>query len=384
MEKNKNNIEEVSFFLETYGDKVKEYLGTNKLTFFFFPGVETYVDKFENVSVPAFENEDTSVNFYFRGEFDRRFYSLSFCEIGGKKLVKFVSPFLRKECYDYVIVADSETEAIYEALEEKQKAQNSEDVSVPVIGRDFNKFKNEIIGFLTDEKLREFCRSRNIPLKRGYCFSGHPGVGKSMFLRSLKAECLKRDIDYIQFQSPKEFMDRKSEYYNAESKKVFVLEDFDSFLQERSNGDENKIDQNQILQSLLQVLDGIDAVENVVTILTTNHADKLDSALMRSGRIDKSVRFELPTDENIKEFFKAYLPDGIDNGNNDTLYDIVKGVSATVDVSFAFLKGIADDINIQIFNGISINKEIMEKVVKERAFSANKGKKTKKKENYSI
>lgn len=43
-------------------------------------------------------------------------------------------------------------------------------------------------------------------------------------------------------------------------------------------------------QGLLNVLDGVVDTPGRMVIMTTNHVDTLDSALIRPGRIDKTIR----------------------------------------------------------------------------------------------
>ena len=47
------------------------------------------------------------------------------------------------------------------------------------------------------------------------------------------------------------------------------------------------------LSGLLNILDGVASQEGRVLIMTTNHIEKLDKALIRPGRVDMSVRFGL-------------------------------------------------------------------------------------------
>lgn len=47
------------------------------------------------------------------------------------------------------------------------------------------------------------------------------------------------------------------------------------------------------LSGLLNVLDGVASQEGRVLIMTTNHAERLDSALIRPGWVDRKVAFGL-------------------------------------------------------------------------------------------
>ncbi|RYO79286.1 hypothetical protein DL764_010033 [Monosporascus ibericus] len=57
------------------------------------------------------------------------------------------------------------------------------------------------------------------------------------------------------------------------------------------------------LSSLLNALDGVASQEGRILIMTTNHIEKLDKALMRPGRIDKTVRFRLADADVLKQLF---------------------------------------------------------------------------------
>jgi cell division protease FtsH len=49
----------------------------------------------------------------------------------------------------------------------------------------------------------------------------------------------------------------------------------------------------QIVNALLAEIDGADHLEGVVLLGTCNHPEKLDPALVRSGRLDRQIRLGL-------------------------------------------------------------------------------------------
>lgn len=57
------------------------------------------------------------------------------------------------------------------------------------------------------------------------------------------------------------------------------------------------------LSGLLNAIDGVATHEGRVLIMTTNHPEKLDSALVRPGRVDRRVGFSLAKNEQIRELF---------------------------------------------------------------------------------
>lgn len=57
------------------------------------------------------------------------------------------------------------------------------------------------------------------------------------------------------------------------------------------------------LSGLLNAIDGVATHEGRVLIMTTNHPEKLDAALVRPGRVDRRVAFTLAKREQIRELF---------------------------------------------------------------------------------
>jgi chaperone BCS1 len=63
------------------------------------------------------------------------------------------------------------------------------------------------------------------------------------------------------------------------------------------------------LSTLLNVLDGLASSEGRVLIMTTNHIERLDPALIRPGRVDMKVEFHLAKEDMISQlFFLVYDP----------------------------------------------------------------------------
>ncbi|KAK0291882.1 hypothetical protein LTR35_001310 [Friedmanniomyces endolithicus] len=57
------------------------------------------------------------------------------------------------------------------------------------------------------------------------------------------------------------------------------------------------------LSGLLNAIDGVATHEGRVLIMTTNHPEKLDAALVRPGRVDRKVEFRLAMKEQVRELF---------------------------------------------------------------------------------
>ncbi|KAM3418059.1 hypothetical protein BST61_g6265 [Cercospora zeina] len=57
------------------------------------------------------------------------------------------------------------------------------------------------------------------------------------------------------------------------------------------------------LSGLLNAIDGVASAEGRVLIMTTNHPEKLDAALVRPGRVDRKIEFQLAMMDQISELF---------------------------------------------------------------------------------
>ncbi|RAR12500.1 mitochondrial chaperone bcs1 [Stemphylium lycopersici] len=63
------------------------------------------------------------------------------------------------------------------------------------------------------------------------------------------------------------------------------------------------------LAGLLNIIDGAASSEGRVLIMTTNCPEKLDSALIRPGRVDLQIKFTLATNAQIQEIFRRMYSD---------------------------------------------------------------------------
>src|SRR5439155_11840 len=64
---------------------------------------------------------------------------------------------------------------------------------------------------------------------------------------------------------------------------------------------------NLTLGNILELLDGLCEIYDIVYVMTTNHMDLLDPALIRSGRITYSLKMENLKYNELKEMFEYYF-----------------------------------------------------------------------------
>jgi chaperone BCS1 len=77
---------------------------------------------------------------------------------------------------------------------------------------------------------------------------------------------------------------------------------------------ENASTQNGVtLSGLLNVLDGFHAPSGVLFVMTTNHVEKLDEALLRPGRIDYKLYMGQASDHQKIELYRRFFPDSLES-----------------------------------------------------------------------
>jgi hypothetical protein len=166
--------------------------------------------------------------------------------------------------------------------------------------------KQDIVDDIKKFKLaRERYRHFGVPYKRNYLFIGPPGTGKTSFIFSLASNFgfkiyimnFTNEINDIEFTNALKNMD--------DDYSILLLEDIDALFNKRQSQTKSFI----TFSGLINCLDGIARKEGLITIMTTNHVENLDSALKRPGRVDKLVEFKLPDKNTIENMFYYYFPD---------------------------------------------------------------------------
>ena len=166
-------------------------------------------------------------------------------------------------------------------------------------------------------------RSLGINHKMNLVLSGLPGTGKSSLMFAI-ASLLDKDIATIDFNN-KELNDHNfiCALNKIPKNCIFVLEDIDALYIDRNKKEENRVS----FSCVLNFLDGVYSKEDLVTIITTNHLDRIDKAIIRPMRIDKMIKFTYCSKYQYKEVFKKFFPDHIDL--TYTIYNMIKNKKYT-------------------------------------------------------
>jgi chaperone BCS1 len=148
--------------------------------------------------------------------------------------------------------------------------------------------------------------ARGIPWRRGYLLYGPPGTGKTSIIRALASE-LDLDLSIVSLAS-----DRLDDVKfctllgSAPARSILLIEDVDAVFRQRNAGDAGK---GVTFSGLLNAIDGVMSQEGHMLFMTTNHAENLDPALIRPGRVDWKCEIGFAQGEQIARMFRAFYPE---------------------------------------------------------------------------
>jgi chaperone BCS1 len=100
---------------------------------------------------------------------------------------------------------------------------------------------------------------------------------------------------------------------STEVNSIILLEDIDAIFHGRESVSEGRHGHERgprvTFSGLLNALDGVRSQEGRILIMTTNHKDKLDPALLRPGRADRLIELGNAKESQLKDLFKKFFPD---------------------------------------------------------------------------
>ncbi len=188
-----------------------------------------------------------------------------------------------------------------------------------------NGIKKDILEFKNNEK---FYEENGIPYKRGYLLYGPPGTGKTSTVYAIARE---NNMNMYKLNLLETLKKNKSGNYDTikdivqkiPSGSVVLIEEVDTQIyNDRKNTNDNKDDNKEEdkdtvkikitdkdkipMSQLMDILDGYDSLHGCIIILTTNHKEYLDPALIRPGRVDMHYFFGLLTEPDIKSTIKRF------------------------------------------------------------------------------
>ncbi|KAF9211041.1 Peroxisome biosynthesis protein pex1 [Podila verticillata] len=143
-------------------------------------------------------------------------------------------------------------------------------------------------------------------LRSGLLLFGHPGCGKTLLASAVAKEC---GLNFISVKGP-ELLNKyigaseksvRDLFERAQAAKPCVLffDEFDSIAPKRGHDSTGVTD--RVVNQMLTQMDGAEGLDGVYVLAATSRPDLIDPALLRPGRLDKSLLCGMPTLEERHE-----------------------------------------------------------------------------------
>ena len=151
-----------------------------------------------------------------------------------------------------------------------------------------------------------------IDVPKGILLNGPPGTGKTTIAKIIASTAelsffvLKMDEVVSKWVGESE--KNLTRLFKAAAKHapaVIFIDEVDSIAKNRSDGNAQHAD--NLLNHLLQLIDGVITREGIYIIAATNRADLVDPALKRGGRLNKAIEIPLPSLDARQKLFSLYL-----------------------------------------------------------------------------
>lgn len=157
---------------------------------------------------------------------------------------------------------------------------------------------------------REAYNKVGIPFRTGILLHGDPGSGKSSTAAAIANE-MNMDVYIISLSSISDD-DALGECFSmVPENSILILEDIDVAHAVRDRDDDES---GVTMSGMLNVLDGFQSPEGVITIMTTNRLDVLDPAIIRPGRVDVMEELgNLDTHQlrGLVKYYLGYVPENL-------------------------------------------------------------------------
>ncbi|GMY12111.1 AAA-ATPase At3g50940-like [Fagus crenata] len=162
-------------------------------------------------------------------------------------------------------------------------------------------------------KRKEYYRKVGKAWKRGYLLYGPPGTGKSSLIAAM-ANYLNFDIYDLELTEIQYNSELRRLLIAMANRSILVVEDIDCTIefQDRlveSESSRHSQQKQVTLSGLLNFIDGLwsSCGDERIIVFTTNHKEKLDSALLRPGRMDVHVHMSYCTPCGFRVLAANYL-----------------------------------------------------------------------------
>jgi len=152
-------------------------------------------------------------------------------------------------------------------------------------------------------------------IDKGLLLDGPPGVGKTQFAKALArsagvpliATSVAEWNASTYLSGTLSAIRRSFQEAQRLSPSILFIDELDG-ISDRSRLQGEYVEYwSQVVNLLLELLSGVEERPGVVVVGATNYAERIDSAIRRAGRLDKTITIPLPDVEDLKAILRFYL-----------------------------------------------------------------------------
>lgn len=256
---------------------------------------------------------------------------------------------------------------------QQESAQQSPDVTIKKGGG--NGFKDiagmhELKDMLQKKVIfvlqnKELAEKYKLTPPNGMLLYGPPGCGKTFFAEKFAEETgcnfmliKASDLASVYIHGSQEKIAELFKKAEANAPVVLCFDEFDALVPTRGSGSDSQHRDGEVNEFLSQLNNC--SHRGIFVIATTNRPDKIDPAVLRTGRIDKHVYVPLPDFEARREMFSLHLQGRpLGEVDYDKLAQMTEGYIAS-DISYV----VNDASMTAAFNERLITGEALEETIK--------------------
>ena len=198
-------------------------------------------------------------------------------------------------------------------------------------------------------------------LRSGLLLYGYPGCGKTLLASAVAGEC---GLNFISVKGP-EILNK---YIGASEKSVrdlferaqaarpcvLFFDEFDSVAPKRGHDSTGVTD--RVVNQLLTQMDGAEGLTGVYVLAATSRPDLIDPALLRPGRLDKSLICDLPNLEDrvdiLRTVCKKLKVDDSILGTGDEGHNLLEAAKRTDGYTGADLQAVVYNAHLEAIHDV--------------------------------
>ena len=182
-----------------------------------------------------------------------------------------------------------------------------------------DELKNELLEVKDFFENRATYTQAGIRIPKGILFKGVPGTGKTYAARCIAGSvdcyfmsCTASSLQGMYIGSGAEnikqiFDAAKTLYENTKKGIILFIDEIDSFGSRESHSGSSSGEEDRTLNQLLAEMSGFEDSDGIMVLAATNYPERIDDALMRSGRFSRQITIDVPEEVERLGLVKYYF-----------------------------------------------------------------------------